>query len=401
MYYLTVARLIIPEENERRRPVATNLPFDYAYNRQAKKYGILIIQTLNEKNEVIRSLEKQTYAIFDIDRGISYVTKDPKQGIILKFDYNFDTLTINCAAKFDFSVENKLLLLNSINFVDSLNHAANIRLWLEELNESDTHDLRLEPFPVNDIKTLVESIIIIKTYTGPSIDILGAITLSVTIISFLVALQFTQTISTSTSTVPIVIVFAVAAIISLIFFVRTEKKTDSPLVDLKLLANKVLLPANIINMVVGITALMVVYQTIPILIRSPQPLGFGGDALSIASIQLPYMMISLIVSIASGFIVSRFGNLKPTLIGIVISLAGFILLFGLHSTEFLITMSLALLATGLSLTQIGAINIVLVSTPKQSNGISLAMTVLLYLIGTSVGPIIAGAFCRSLNKILH
>lgn len=229
-----------------------------------------------------------------------------------------------------------------------------------------------------------------------TIDIMGAITLSITIISFLVALQLTQTINAvaAANVLPTVIVFGVAAIISLLFFVRTEKKTDSPLIDLKLLANKILLPANIINMVVGITSLMVVYQTIPILIRSPQPLGFGGDALSIANIQLPYMAISLIVAVASGFIVSRFGNLKPTLSGIIISIVGFILLFVAHSTEFLITISLAILATGLSLTQIGSINIVLVSTPKQSNGISLAMTVLLYLIGTSVGPVIAGIFMQ-------
>jgi fucose permease len=167
-----------------------------------------------------------------------------------------------------------------------------------------------------------------------------------------------------------------------------------PLIDLKLLANKILLPANIINMVVGITALMVVYQTIPILVRSPQPLGFGGDALSIANIQLPYIIISLIVAIAPGFIISRFGNLKPTLSGIIICIVGFGLLFVLHSAEILITISLAILATGLSLTQIGSINIVLVSTPKQSNGISLAMTVLLYLIGTSVGPVVAGIFMQ-------
>lgn len=70
------------------------------------------------------------------------------------------------------------------------------------------------------------------------------------------------------------------------------------------------------------------------------------------------------------------------------------MLFVLHSTEFLITISLAILAIGLSLTQIGSINIILVSTPKQSNGISLAMTVLLYLIGTSVGPVVAGIFMQ-------
>jgi hypothetical protein len=140
-------------------------------------------------------------------------------------------------------------------------------------------------------------------------------------------------------------------------------------------------------MIVGITALMVVYQTIPILIRSSPPLGFGGNALSIANVQLPYMVISLIVSIASGFIVSKFGNQNPAI--------GFFLLFVLHSTEFLITISPAMIATGLSLTQIGSINMILVSTPKQSNGISLGMTSLLYLIGTSVRPVIAGIFMQA------
>jgi MFS family permease len=57
-----------------------------------------------------------------------------------------------------------------------------------------------------------------------TIDIMGAITLSVTIISFLVALQFTQTINSAADNVlPTVIVFGVAAIISLLFFVRTGK----------------------------------------------------------------------------------------------------------------------------------------------------------------------------------
>jgi MFS family permease len=229
---------------------------------------------------------------------------------------------------------------------------------------------------------------------------MGAITLSITIISFLVALQFIQTLIASNSqNLLIVIGFGAVAIIALSFFIMIERRADSPLIDFKLLRNKILLPANIINMVVGITALMVVYQTIPILIRSPQPLGFGGNALSIANVQLPYMAVSLVVSIASGFIVSRFGNQRPTISGILISIAGFLLMFAFHSTEVLITINLAIIATGLSLTQIGSINIILVNTPKQSNGVSLGMTTLLYLIGTSVGPVLAGVFMQA-NQIL-
>jgi hypothetical protein len=58
-----------------------------------------------------------------------------------------------------------------------------------------------------------------------TIDIIGAIMLSVTIISFLVALQLTQTIDAAeASIIPTVIVIGVAAIIPLLFFVRAEKK---------------------------------------------------------------------------------------------------------------------------------------------------------------------------------
>jgi fucose permease len=42
----------------------------------------------------------------------------------------------------------------------------------------------------------------------------------------------------------------------------------------------------------------------------------------------------------------------------------------------------------------------LVSTPKQSSGVSLGMTTLLYLIGTSVGPVIAGIFMQANQAIV-
>ena len=112
-----------------------------------------------------------------------------------------------------------------------------------------------------------------------------------------------------------IIIFSIASIVSLVLFITVEKKTPFPLIDFKLLKNRIILSANIINMTVGLTALMVVYQTLPILIRSPPPAGFGGDASSIAIVQLPYMIVSLIFSVASGFIVSKFGNLRPTYIG--------------------------------------------------------------------------------------
>ncbi len=230
-----------------------------------------------------------------------------------------------------------------------------------------------------------------------SLDIKGALTLSVTIVSFLVTLQLLEGQASLTNLIQIIL-FSSVSVISLILFVRTEKKAPSPLIDIKLLKNKTILSANIINMIVGLTALMVVYQTLPILIRSPPPAGFGGDVTSIAQVQLPYMIVSLIFSVASGFVISKFGNLKPTTIGTIIATVGFFILFMFHSSEAAIASVLILVAIGLALMQIGSVNVVLMSTPKQFSGISLGMNLLIYLMGASVGPVIAGSFLQA-NQI--
>jgi len=47
-------------------------------------------------------------------------------------------------------------------------------------------------------------------------------------------------------------------------------------------------------MILGITMFMV-YQNVPMLVRSPEPVGFGGDAVTTANVQLPFMIILLII----------------------------------------------------------------------------------------------------------
>jgi MFS family permease len=227
-----------------------------------------------------------------------------------------------------------------------------------------------------------------------SLDIKGAITLSFVIISFLITIQFLEKPITFSNLIQIIL-FSIGSVVSLVLFVRIEQKTNFPLIDFKILKNKIILYANIINMTVGLTALMVVYQTLPILIRSPPPAGFGGDASSIANVQLPYMIVSLIFSVASGFMVSRFGNVGPTMVGTIVTTIGFFILFLHHPADASIAAVLVIVAVGLALMQIGSVNVVLTSTPKQFSGISLGMNLLIYLIGSSVGPVIAGMYLQA------
>ena len=67
-------------------------------------------------------------------------------------------------------------------------------------------------------------------------------------------------------------------------------------------------------MLVGMSMFMV-FQTIPILVRNPGPVGFGEDAISTEKAQLPFAIILLIFGPTSGFIVSKLGSLKPIILG--------------------------------------------------------------------------------------
>jgi MFS family permease len=226
----------------------------------------------------------------------------------------------------------------------------------------------------------------IKTET---IDLKGTLALAVTIISFLAGISFLESNSTDAG-FQVAALFSIAAV-SLAVFIIIEKKVSSPLLDLKLMTHKMILPATVILMMVFLCMFMV-YQAIPILVRSPQPLGFGGDAVVTASVQLPFMIVLLIGTIMSGFILNKVGNTRLTLLGTIISAIGFFSLLLFHSTEFMVSATLTIISAGLSLSITGGFNVVLLSAPIEATGIALGMALLLNLVGMSIGPSIAAMY---------
>lgn len=243
------------------------------------------------------------------------------------------------------------------------------------------------------------------TKSSKNIDIKGAIALTTSISSFLISITLLgnsdskdfNNIDNNVINFSLIILFSVLSIVSIFIFSLIQRRTHIPLIDLNLLKHRILLPTNILLMTIGISMFMI-YQTISILIRNPPPSGFGGSAIDAANVQLPFMIISLIISVLSGFLISRYGNIKPTIIGSVISVIGFSSLFMYHSTEFEIIINLSIIAGGLSLAEVGGFNITLVSVSPKVSGISMGITVLLFLLGMSIGPAISGIYLETFQS---
>ncbi|MEM2139485.1 MFS transporter [Nitrososphaera sp.] len=220
-----------------------------------------------------------------------------------------------------------------------------------------------------------------------SIDLKGTLTLTATIITFLAGITFLESRSAGAEYMTAGL-FAASGV-SLVGFIAIEKRVRMPLLDFKLMTSKSFLPPTLILLLTFMSIFMV-YLTMPIMVRSPEPLGFGGDVLAVASVQLPFMLVLLAGTVLSGFMLSRIKNTRLTLAGTIISAAGFFILLMFHSTESEVSFGLTILAAGLALSIAGAFNVILVSVPMQMTGIALGMTLLLNLVGMSVGPALSG-----------
>ncbi len=229
-----------------------------------------------------------------------------------------------------------------------------------------------------------------------SLDILGAATLAATITLFLLSLTFIETRTTgsnSTQSISQLAILSAGCIAAFVAFLIAERKAIHPLIDLKLLQNKILLFTNIMMIILGFSMFMV-FQTIPILAESPPPAGFGDSITGAAAIQLPFSIILLIFGPTSGYIVSKLGSIRPAIMGYAINAFGFFMLATFHSQPWMVSVALAIISTGLSLGSVGLMNIVLLATPYKNMITSIGMTSLLRIIGSSVGPAVAGVLMQ-------
>jgi len=246
------------------------------------------------------------------------------------------------------------------------------------------------------------------------IDIKGSILLAITIVSFLLSLTYLQTPSTEDQSLNIsevsslnpdssinqIVPFLIIGTVALLLFVYQERKSKYPLIDFRIFLKPPILLSNLIIMIVGLSMFMV-FQTVPILVQSPQPIGFGENAISTGIIQLPFAIVLLVFGPTSGFIISKMGSIKPIILGTILTAAGFSILLLFHSTELFISIGLAVLSTGLSLASVGAVNVTILSTPIEYTGVTMGISTMLRIVGSSIGPALAAMYMQTNQSLLN
>jgi MFS family permease len=233
-------------------------------------------------------------------------------------------------------------------------------------------------------------------------DVRGALLLGVTITTFLLFITSLRNDSFNDGGNQLIlfgipnsaVIFFMIFVASFASFFLFERKTKVPLITPQLFLDRRILSSNIILLIVGMS-MFTIFQTLPILAQSPVPVGFDNSAIQMSLVQLPFAIVLLVLGPLVGVIITKIGQTTPLVIGTIAMSLGFFLLFFIRPNEFYISSYLVIISIGISLTNVSSTNIVMMQSSFKQIGISLGISNLLRIIGSSIGPTIAGLFMQT------
>lgn len=193
------------------------------------------------------------------------------------------------------------------------------------------------------------------------------------------------------------------SVISLIAFVVYERWVEAPLVDLAYFRNRSISMAAIINLLVGF-CLMVGLVSVPLFVNAVIATDADEGAL-VSGILLAGLTVPMaLASIPGGMLANRFGYRVPTVAGLILAVAGFVLgrTWTPDVSQITIAWHLALAGIGLGLT-IAPISTVVINAVRASErGFGAALVLIMRLIGMTFGTaIMTGYGLRRVNGLLE
>ena len=224
---------------------------------------------------------------------------------------------------------------------------------------------------------------------GKVIDIPGVITLTLTVCTFMLAITF---LGKGSNSIGLFWVFLGIGVASIIAFFLIEKRSEIPLISLKLAFHRIIRLGNISYLMLGVVQ-YIIFSTIPTLGQTVQPFGLGMNTLQVGLLQLPQALVFVALGPIAGILAIRYGSSRFIVPGSIILCIGILGLLAFHSTGAEVAGILILFAVGGAFVTLSA-NVIMYFTPSESTAVVAATYSTMRIIGGAIGPVIAGLFMQ-------
>jgi len=222
---------------------------------------------------------------------------------------------------------------------------------------------------------------------GKVIDIPGVITMVLTTSTFMLCFTF---LGKGSEGVGLFWTFLGIGVASMLAFFFIEKRSEMPLVNLKLAFHKIIRVGNIAYLMLGVVQ-YIIFSTIPTLGQTAEPYGLGMTTLEVGLLQLPQALVFVALGPIAGILAVKHGSSKFIVPGSIIMCIGILALLAFHSTSGQVASVLILFAVGGAFVTLSA-NVIIYFTPPKDTGVVSATYSTMRIIGGAIGPVIAGMF---------
>ncbi|MEX2212420.1 MAG: MFS transporter [Gaiellaceae bacterium] len=220
--------------------------------------------------------------------------------------------------------------------------------------------------------------------TPSRVDVPGVALLSAGLLALLLAL--TEGDSWGWGSARILGLFAGAAA-ALVAWGFVELRVPEPMVDMRMLAQRAVLFANLSALIAGF-ALFGTFIIVPQLLQLPPELaehGFGVSATKTGIYLLPGTVIGFVTGPLAGVMGNRLGAKWPLSLGMLLGGAGLALLALWHETEWQIVAGMFVLGAGLPMTFAGMAKVIVDAVRPSETGVATGMNTVMRTVGGVVG----------------
>ncbi|MET0378576.1 MAG: MFS transporter [Spongiibacteraceae bacterium] len=172
----------------------------------------------------------------------------------------------------------------------------------------------------------------------------------------------------------------------LAFWVFYELRQKTPLINVRLLANRNVATANIVMALIGLGT-MNVMQILSLLVQQPAwtAIGLGATATMAGLMKLPSNVFGVFASTWSGYMSGKRGGRFSMICGISIFTTGWLLLIPMHSSIWEVIAMLVLISVGTSIAYTGVPSLIVATAPADRTSEATGLMTVIRSVAQGIG----------------
>ena len=177
-----------------------------------------------------------------------------------------------------------------------------------------------------------------------------------------------------------------AGIVLLVLWVRSESRSDHPLVDMRMMRIRGVWTTNAVAALLGF-GMYASFILLPEFVETPTGVGYGfGSSVTGAGLFLvPSTLAMLVAGAQTGRLEKRFGSKPPLLAGAALTAAAYALLAVARTERWEIYLAALLLGAGIGLAFAAMVNLIIENVGPTETGVATAMNTVTRTVGGAFG----------------